>query len=117
MSRDTEFIRKKNQAIALLNAAGVRNSEPFLYRLLWRLGVHIPPPLFAPFALEVLLFGLFFALGWGMTMWWMDWQHRGILPLAAVLISLLTGLLFGLAMAGMQWRTKKRKKLPTWKSL
>lgn len=90
-------------------------AAPPLYRLLWRLGVEIPPPLFAAFLPNALLMGGFFACGWGLLMWLFTWSGNGqVSPVLALLLALSAGLMFGIAMA-LYLRSKARQlNLPPW---
>ncbi len=47
--------------------------SPLIYRLLWKIGVNIPPPLFASFLQHTLVAGIFGATFWGLVMWFMMW--------------------------------------------
>lgn len=99
-----------------MDTLGVPRSTvaPPAWRLLWRMGLEVPPPLFIPFLPAALGFGGFFGLFWGATMWLFFWMRQGA-SLALVLgASLLTGVCFGLIMAAYLRAVAKRHNLPAW---
>lgn len=92
---------------------------PPLFRMLWKLGIAIPPPLFMSFWSILGLMGFVFAIGFGVfvallltTIWFMGFENVPIMqPLVATLCA---GLLFGAAMA-VYFRYQARKlHLPSW---
>jgi len=89
-------------------------SAPPAWRLLWKMGLEVPPPLFAPFLPMALATGGFFALGWGLIMWLGFWASRDMPVSIAVLSSLAAGALFGLVMAGIYRHLARRHGLPSW---
>jgi hypothetical protein len=93
---------------------GKYTAAPPLYRLLWRLGIEIPPPHFAGFWPLAIVMGVFFGVSWGLLMWFFLWRDDNM-PLAiAIAASLLAGALFGVTMAAYyRWRAKKLA-LPPW---
>jgi len=119
MKRNAEFERKKQKALEILSGTGMwrSNYAPPLYRLLWRMGMKLRPLPFNTFSVNVLLSGGYFALFWGIFMWFSTWQPRGYHPLTALIVAASAGLLFGLMMAAFyKWRLKA-KQLPTWEEL
>ncbi|MCF7752708.1 hypothetical protein KQ945_18255 [Bacillus subtilis subsp. subtilis] len=106
-------------ALHAMQAAGVPTSlqAPPLHRLLWRVGMVMPPPLLAGFAANALLMGVFFAVGWGVLM----------VPLFGLIVPLSTlailgsaggaGALFGVIMALVMRYQQQRYPLPAWRSL
>lgn len=87
---------------------------PPAWRLLWKLGVQVPPPLFAPFLPMALAMGSFFGIGWGLVMWLAFWSRQGM-PLGVVaLAALAAGALFGLIMAGIYRRMARKHGLTSW---
>ena len=110
---------KVQAALRHLDAAGVqrRHSAPPLHRLLWRMGINAPPPILASVASNVVLMGIFFALGWGVLMWLMVWRNTN-LPIAIALFSaLMAGVLFGVLMAVVMRVMRLRRGLPLWRDL
>lgn len=89
-------------------------AAPSAWRLLWRLGVEVPPPLFTPFWTGALAMGTVFGVFWGLLMWAIQWAHQGMpLSLMAVL-TLLAGVLFGLSMAVYFRHVSRKHRLPRW---
>lgn len=79
---------------------------PPLFRLLWALGLEVPPPLFLGFRQLTILMGTFFGLLfgplWGAGMWLSVWQGQlpaGLVVLLSVFTGGLAGLAWGLFMA------------------
>jgi hypothetical protein len=109
--------QKVDHLIADLGKQGVNpyTIAPPIFRLLWTLGLEVPPPLFWGFVSLTLLMGGFFGPLWGAFMWLLQWQWHTPVELA-ILISALAGLLFGLSMAGYYRWTATRLQLPPWDS-
>ncbi|WGV56602.1 DUF6404 family protein [Stenotrophomonas indicatrix] len=65
-------------ALRFLDRSGVprREAAPLLHRMLWRLGVALPPPILAGFLTNTLLQGLLFGVFWTVLMWLLLWQGR-----------------------------------------
>lgn len=113
------FDTRKARALELLRGTGMRESNylPPALKLLWRLGVPVPPPHFAGFGAVTLASGLFFGLGWGAVMWWWQWERQGMSLTAAALTALGAGVCFGLCMAAYYAFGRRKHGLPTWKEL
>ncbi len=93
---------------------------PPLFRLLWALGLKIPPPLFLGFGKLVLLMGTGFGLLWGVLygigMWLLEWQGEvpaGVAVSITVFAAMSAGLIFGLIMAWYTRWTAVRLGLPS----
>ncbi|WP_380181953.1 DUF6404 family protein [Kalamiella sp. sgz302252] len=113
------FEKRKQLAIQLASEKGIaekRCTSP-LHRWFWRKGIKIPPPLFAPLWLNTLLSGTLFGLFWGILMWLISWRAQGTDPRIAVFSAVLAGVLYGLCMALMQYRQRKKHNLPGWKEI
>jgi Family of unknown function (DUF6404) len=110
---------KRTRALKVLAATGIwrSNYEPPLLRLLWRLGLNVPPPHFAGFFSTAAIEGVFFGVLWGFLMWLLVWSSRGMTFTPVAVLSALTDLFFGLAMAGYYAQGKHKYKLPTWQEL
>ena len=100
-----------------LHAQGVARytTAPPLYRLAWRLGLEIPPPLYQPFKTLAVNFGIYFGVTWGVFMGCFIWLSKG--PsiasfIALVLGSILAGLWFGVFMGAYYRRKAKKLRLP-----
>ena len=114
-----DFEARKQKALAIMSSRKMwkSNYAPLLIRLLWRLGINIPP---LPFAPLWQVFGVMtgsFSVGYGLWMYWMVWRAQGMPPLFACKISLIAGVLFGLTMALFHLWRRKMNKLPDWKDL
>jgi ABC-type branched-subunit amino acid transport system permease subunit len=79
---------------------------PLLYRLLWRLGIKVRPPLFASFWSLVVITGL----GYGLLLFVLMWPFvRQTEPVSAVVgTAALAAVLFGLFMA-VYYRARAQK--------
>ena len=108
---------KIERLIADLSEQGVspQTTAPPMFRLLWSLGLKIPPPFYMRFSSLALLAGVPFGVLWGLFMWLLFWRSRVGLE-HMVLFSLLAGVFFGLAMAGYYCWKFRRLKLPPWDS-
>ena len=114
---DPAFDARLQQALVFIESRGVRRSTaaPPLYRLFWRVGLKVPPPLMAGFWAIALLMGGFFGLFWGLLMWLLMWG-RNSMPLAfAAALALVAGTLFGLLMAAVLRLQARNKQIPVWK--
>ena len=90
-------------------------AAPPLYRLLWLLGIEVAPPIFGSFWPIALFMGAFFACGWGFFMWFFQWsKDKDLSVIAAILVALLAGTMFGLIMAAYSRYTAKKHNLPPW---
>src|SRR5690606_5915862 len=89
-------------------------AAPPAWRLLWKLGIEVPPPLFARFAPAALAMGACFGLGWGLAMWAILWARQDMPVGVMVVASLAAGALFGLAMAAYFRHLARRHALPPW---
>lgn len=87
-------------------------SAPPIHRLAWRLGFHVRPPLYQPFAVLALGMGLWMAPAWGLLMWFIIWPALGPSawpsPGIALFLSIFMGTFFGFTMAAF-YRSKARK--------
>ena len=94
-----------------------RTYSPPLHRLLWRVGVSIPPPHFASFGANFSFLALGFGSCWGLIMWFLFWSKNGTSVLAVITFSALAGGAFGAFMALMYNRAARKHKLPTWSEI
>jgi hypothetical protein len=111
------FEQKLAAALVLLKATGIWPSSyaPPLCRLLWRVGVRIPPPHFVGFTTNVLFTGSFFGIVWGALLWSALWARSGMSPANAVVAAMFAGVLFGLCMAGYYRYGAHRHRIPLWR--
>lgn len=114
-----EFERKRDAALAELDAAGIwrSNAYPPLYRLLHRLGVAIPLSHYQPFMVNLLFQGLWFGSAWGLLMWFTRWSSDGTTLQSALLTAAFAGLFFGLFMAVYCAIQRRRHGLSRWQDL
>lgn len=103
----------------MLAATGIRRGSyaPPLYRLLWEIGVPIPPPYLSSFRFVLLTQGIWFGICWGVFIWWSSWAREGLPTIAIIAFSTLPGLLFGLMMATNARDVAKKHKLPNWSEI
>lgn len=93
------------------------NYEPPYLRLLWRMGIEIPPPHFVSFSRMVIFATVWFSAAWGTLMWHLAWSKQGLPGIAAIGISCGAGLTFGVLM-GIYFAYGRRKyRLPQWAAL
>lgn len=89
-------------------------AAPPAWRVLWRMGIEAPPPLFMSFLPVALGLGTLFAVFWGLPMWAFFWAFMD-LPTSAVIIGSLTaGLFFGVSMAAYFRYLANKHGLPLW---
>jgi len=119
MDRYPADVRHALQAMADANVpAGMR--APPLHRLLWRMGLRVPPPLLASFSTNLLLMGGLFGLLWSVLWQALMWLlfELGPFPLAITVGSaVMAGLVFGVMMALLMRYQRRRYQLPAWKTL
>lgn len=89
-------------------------AAPPAWRLLWCLGVAVPPPLFIPLVPCALATGSFFGLSWGLLMWALFWSRQGMPAAAMAASALVAGALFGLTMATYFRYLSRKHGLPKW---
>lgn len=114
-----EFNDKKAQALVLMKNKKMLklNYEPPMSLILWKLGYRVPPFHFAPFWQTVIILGSYFGIIFGLFMWFLQWRMLHISPSIAVIMSFLSGLMFGIIMALYYRWSKKVNKLPDWNDL
>jgi hypothetical protein len=110
--------QKVEHLISDLRKQGVSPSTvaPPFFRLLWTLGLDVPPPFFLGFLTLTLLMGAFFGTLWGVFMWLLLWQAWHVPLEVVIMTSAGTGLFFGLSMAGYYRWKAARLRLPPWES-
>lgn len=97
-----------------LHAQGVpkSTSAPPAYRLAWRMGLRVRPPLYQSFASLAIGMGLWFGVLWGLVMWLLFWRRDALSITTAFGASLAAGVLFGLMMAAYYRRKARGLRLP-----
>nr|WP_248842048.1 DUF6404 family protein [Escherichia coli] len=61
------------------------NYAPPLLRILWRLGIRLPPLPFMPFWQVTLLMGSLWGISWGCAMWFIYWGASGMVAGEAII--------------------------------
>lgn len=113
-----EFERKRQKALSLVAATGIRkpNYLPPTFPILWRIGVEIPPPHFMSFMSLLVLMGLPFGLCW-IGLYMLSHPAENIDWTAGVIQCLLAVLLPGLLFAVYYRAGRRRFHLPRWSEL
>jgi len=111
-----ELRERMDAAVRELERLGVEGftAAPPLFRLLWRVGVDVRPPLFLPFGRFALLSGSFFAVGW----FALRWLGRGGQLMGTVefevTLAIVTGAAFGILLAAYYRHRARSLQLPSW---
>jgi Family of unknown function (DUF6404) len=87
-------------------------SAPPAWRVAWALGIKIPPPHFMGFVSIAVTSGSLFAILWGLLIWYLLWQTRGVV--FTVSVAALVGVLYGLLMATCYRYSATKLALPRW---
>lgn len=91
-------------------------AAPPFFRMMWRLGWNVRPPLFQPFLQMLLGSVLLFGTTWGTFMWIVFWRHQGLGLSGAVYTAASTSTIVGLLMAAFyRWKARKLD-LPDWEA-
>lgn len=112
------YARKLAAAHAEAQAAGVkrRDYDTWADLALRRLGLRVPPTLYAPLGWVGFWLAVYFAVAWGLAMHfliWSDDMHFGI----HIVISGIAGVLFGFFMALYQRYFRRKHHLTPWDQL
>jgi hypothetical protein len=104
----------------LINDARRINLSPWtvappLVRLMWTLGIEIPPPLFLSFFTIAFWAGSLFGVGWGGIMWLIQWREQNAPIWLVIAASGIAGISFGVIMAYYMKRKARQLGLPDWK--
>lgn len=75
----------------------------------------VPPPHFTSFAGNFADYGLWFAVVWGLLMWFAIWSRQHVSPHVAVGTAIFAGVLFGLGMAAYYRYGDRKHGIPLWK--
>jgi len=96
------FEQKKARAIALMDSKKMwrSNYAPPLLRILWRLGIRLPPLPFMPFWQVAVLTGGLWGTSWGCAMWFIYWGPSGMVAGEAIIR--------GLTLSGTKTHVKQR---------
>jgi hypothetical protein len=113
------FDEKRAVALKLLAGTGMWRSsyEPPLWRLLWRLGVEIPPPHFMGFWRYALFSGAYFAVGMALLAGVQIKLGNMRGDVTTLVIWLIARILYGLLMALITEYCRRKHHLPKWRDL
>jgi hypothetical protein len=105
------FDEKLKAALQRLSERGMwrSNYAPVLYRLLWDVGVELPPPHFAGFVPNFVVMSGSSSLMFGLIGW-----HGDASIASAIVSAIFFGSLFGLAMALYYRADARAHDLPPW---
>jgi hypothetical protein len=111
------FEEKLSAARQQLEALGVASgtAAPPLHRLLWALGIHMPPPHFAGFGANFALMGGWFGTLFGLFAWFFFLRKGNYPTYFPFFFAALTGSLFGIAMAFYYYESARKLRLPNWR--
>lgn len=87
---------------------------PPMYRLFWRMGIELPPPLFQSSREIVFFVGGPFGVLFGVGVYLMQSQAQRMPLVVAVVCAVIAGALFGLAVAWYYHRMAQQYVLPSW---
>lgn len=115
----SEYERKFDAAMDELTATGMwkSNVHPPALRTLRALGIKARPPHYANLWTVFAGSAAWFAVAWGIAMWFISWKAAGFSGWAAVGASVFAGLLFGAWMTVYYWRGRKKYGLSLWDEL
>ena len=96
-----------------MDALGVPRSTAFppAWRLLWRAGWRVPPPLFLSFGILAVATGLAFGVFWGLAMLLMSTFTSVSVTWSS---ACLAGICFGLLFSALMRMKASRYNLPSW---
>jgi hypothetical protein len=120
MSNASEFEIKKEKALGLLQATGMRQSVymPLILRLLWRLGFRVPPPHFVRFRVLALVSGLYFAIVYRLVIWFVDCIIRGrTQSIYPWVFTAIAAVIYGVGISMYYDDGRRKHQLPSWSSL
>jgi hypothetical protein len=108
------FEDKLERGMALLESKGLKRQGLPLNSLLRRIGIALPPPLFAGFWLNTIVYGAIFGILFGAFNFAVN-SDRSMAGLALQVV--VTAILYGLAMAFWTRRVAAKHGLPSWTDL
>lgn len=109
-----EFEDKLESGMALLESKGLKRQGLPLNGLLRRIGIAVPPPLFAGFWLNTIVYTVPFGILFGALNFALRSDRS---PGALAIQVVLTAILYGLAMAFWTRRVAAKHGLPRWDDL
>jgi uncharacterized protein YybS (DUF2232 family) len=107
-----DFDTKLNAALERLSSTGMwrSNYAPPYYRLLWRLGVTIPPPHFSHFTFNFAFSFISFSVA--LALW--VWFSRGGSLIDIIAQNFIYGVLFAIGMTAIYAYGKIKHRIPSW---
>lgn len=114
-----DYKRRFEAATTEVNEAGIwsANSIPLYVRMMRKLGFQPKPPHYRSFLSNLLGMGIFFALFWGVTMYFSTWRADEKSVAECFILALVAGMVFGGFMAVYYHRSAKRHSLTRWEAL
>ena len=116
MNKNLNFERKKKRAIAIMKKKGMWPSlyAPPCHLFLWKIGVNVVPPPFAPFWVNFLCLTSVNTTFWGIVMWFVFWQGQQENLFSALATIVTVGIAAGLVMSALGLWRGKANHLPAW---
>ncbi len=113
------FKQKCDAAVEITSNAGIarRSHSPPLWRQAWRLGIPLRPPHFVSFWPLAFGISLLTALIWGLAMGLVLWRFQSMSGSMVAAVSLVVGFAVGIAGALTRRRERARCKLPDWSAI
>lgn len=110
---------KRTRALDLLATTGMWRSDyaPPLVRMLWLCGIDVPPPHFVSFRGNAVSYGTGFCIAFGVARWFIEGSDHTRSMVAILLEHVALSALFGLVMAAIIERGKRKYRLPAWQDL
>jgi hypothetical protein len=117
--RIMRFEDKKKRALEELRRTNIMKSNyaPPLLKLLWKIGIKAKPPHYNSFVINALPLGLYFAVGFGVLMWFIQWKAMPLGEVIAIALSIVAGIIFGVGIAIYYRISTKKNNLTSWESL
>lgn len=101
-----------DQALAILDERGMPRHQayPYMFRFLKSIGYAVRPPVFLPFRMLLIVFGVYFAIAWSALMIFL-FDHSAAGTLVGGLVA---GWFFGYQMANWFRRLRAKFDVPEW---
>lgn len=108
--------QKRSAALQLLRSRGLLKTDnvPPLLKLLWGLGLNVPPPQFASFFGLFVFSSLALALPWGALMWLLKWNASHMSIGEILFRSIGFGCCVGLFFTLMVRYSARKNSIPHW---
>ena len=113
------FEKRKEAAMQELKESGIRKSNgiPPALLIFWKLGIRVRPPHYNSFLKNALSAGFWFAVLFGVLMWFLQWRSMGFGVSGAVATASVAGIFFGVIMAAHYKSSARRHRLSNWADL